>query len=212
MRSAVRSTCAVGLLLAVMLAATGWLYLLRPLVAAPGPAIHDALALDELSRHGSVPLPMYLLVWGAAAALLALLARWARAERLTAGILLGAAVGGWLYAVNGVSILVVRQIPAHDAFHAAAAEQAVVIPAVLAGIAGALFGRSRTSGAPRSRVVLSWIVAGVGLLAAIDGTFPEHRRSLVAARRCDARARAVEGARRAACTRARRDRPEPRAG
>ena len=124
---------------------------------------------------------MYLLVWGTAAALLALLARWARAERLTAGILLGAAVGGWLYAVNGVSILVVRQIPAHDAFHAAAAEQAVVIPAVLAGIAGALFGRSRTSGAPRSRVVLSWIVAGVALLAAIDGTFPEHRRSLVAA-------------------------------
>jgi lysyl-tRNA synthetase class 2 len=83
--------------------------------------------------------------------------------------------------VNGVSILVVRQIPAHDAFHAAAAEQAVVIPAVLAGIAGALFGRSRTSGGPRSRVVLSWLVAGVALLAAIDGTFPEHRRSLVAA-------------------------------
>lgn len=181
MRSAVRSACAVCLLLAVMLAATGWLYLVRPLVAAPGPAIHDALALDELSRHGGVPLAVYLLVWGTAAALLALLARWARAERLTAGILLAAAVGGWLYAVNGVSILVVRQIPAHDAFHAAAAEQAVVIPAVLAGIAGALFGRSRISGAPRSRVVLSWIVAGVGLLAVIDGTFPEHRRSLVAA-------------------------------
>ena len=182
MRSAARTACAVVLVLAVMLAATGWLYLLRPLVASPGPVIHDALALDELSRHGSVPLAVYLPVWVVAAALLALVARWAHAERLTAGILLGAGVGGWLYAVNGVSILVVRQIPAHDAFHAAAAEQAVVIPALLAGIAGALLGRTRTSdAAPRSRVVLSWIVAGVGLLAAVDGMFPEHRRSLVTA-------------------------------
>ena len=181
MRSAARSAVAVALSLAVVLAATGWLYVVRPLVAAPGPVVHDALALDELSQHGSVPLVLYLLVWGAAALLLAALARWARAERLTAGVLLGVGVGAWLYLVNGVSILVVRQIPAHDAFQAAAAEQAVVIPAILAGIAGALLSRSRTTGAPRSRVVLSWIVAAVGLLAAVDGTFPEHRHSLVVA-------------------------------
>lgn len=181
MRNAVRGASALVLSLATLLAATGWLYLARPVFAVPGPVIHDALALDELSRHGGVPLVLYLAVWGTAALLLALLARWAQAERLTAGVLLGAAVGGWLYAVNGVSILVVRQIPAHDAFHAAAAEQAVVIPAVLAGVAGALLGRARTTDAPRARGVLGWVVAGVGLLAALDGMFPEHRRSLVTA-------------------------------
>jgi len=176
-----RVAAAAVLSLAVLLAATGWLYVTRPVAGLPGPAVRDALPLDELSKHGSVPVMLYLLVWGAAAILLALLARWARAERLTAGLLLALAVGGWLYALDGVSILVVRQIPAHQAFHAAAAEQAVVIPAALAGIAGALLGRSRRSDDPRSRVVLAWLVAGVGLLAALDAIFPEHRRSLVTA-------------------------------
>src|SRR5487761_740917 len=181
MRSAARSTAASLLAVGVLLAATGWLYVARPAVSMPGPMVHDALALDELSQHGSVSIWLYLLVWGGAASLLGLLARWARAERLTAGMLLGPAVAAWLYAANGVSILVVRQIPAHQAFQAAAAEQAVVLPAVLAGVAGALLGRARTVDRPRARVVLSWLVAGVGLLAALDGMFPEHRRSLVVA-------------------------------
>lgn len=179
MRSAARSFVAVVASLGVVLAAAGWLYVVRPLVPIPGPVVHDALALDELSQHGSVSVVVYLLVWSIAAALLGSLARWANAERLTAGMLLAAAVAGWLYVVNGISILVVRQIPAHDAFHAAAAEQAVVIPAAICGIAGALLGRTRTSGAPRSRIVLAWLVAGVGLLAVVDAMFPEHRRSLV---------------------------------
>jgi lysyl-tRNA synthetase class 2 len=181
MRRAARIAAAAVLSLAVLVAATGWLYLARPLGGLPGPSVRDALPLDELSKHGGVSVILYLLVWSAAAALLALLARWARAERLTAGLLLALAVGGWLYALDGVSILVVRQIPAHQAFQAAAAEQAVAIPAALAGIAGALLGRSRRSDDPRSRFVLAWLVAGVGLLAALDAIFPEHRRSLVTA-------------------------------
>lgn len=181
MRSALRMCVAAGATIALALAASGWLYVVRPMLGAPGPPVHDALALDELSGHGSVPLPLYLIVWGAAAILMGLAARWARVERLTAGVILGSALGAWLYAVNGVSILVVRQIPAHQAFHAAASEPAVVIPAVLAGFAGALLGRSRNTQTPRSRVVLAWFVAGVGLLAALDGVLPEHRRSLVTA-------------------------------
>src|SRR2546423_7706953 len=118
-------------------------------------------------------------VGGARAVLLALLARRAGAERLTAGLLLGPCVGAWLYLVNGLSILVVRQIPAHEAFQAAASEQAVAIPAILAGVAGAIIGRSRTTTRPRSRVVLSCLVAGVGILAAVNAVFPEHRRSLI---------------------------------
>jgi lysyl-tRNA synthetase class 2 len=181
MRSVVRGGVASAAAIAVLLAATGWLYVGRAALSLPGPAVHDALALDELSKHGSVSMILYVPVWATAAALLGLLARCVRLERLTAGLLLGFGVGAWLYAVNGVSILVVRQVPAHLAFHAAAAEQAVVIPAVLAGVAGALLGRTRTSSAPRSRVVLAWLVAGVGALAALDAMFPEHRRSLVTA-------------------------------
>jgi lysyl-tRNA synthetase class 2 len=169
------------LALGVLAAATGWLYVVRPVVTLPGPVVHDALPLDELSHHGSVPALLYLAVWGASALLVGLLARWAGAERLTGGLLLGLAVGGWLYTVNGVSILVVRQVSAHQAFHAAGAEQAVLIPAVLAGIAGALVAGPRRSAQPRARFALAWIVAGVGLLAAADALFPEHRRSLVTA-------------------------------
>jgi len=181
MRNVGRSVAAAALAFGVLLAATGWLYVTRPVASLPGPSVHDALALDELSKHGSVSILLYLLVWSSAAGLLGAIARWARLERLTAGLLLGLGVGGWLYAVNGVSILVVRQIPAHEAFHAAAAEPAIVIPTVLAGIAGALLGRTRRSPAPRSRLVLAWLIAGVGVLAALDAMFPEHRRSLVTA-------------------------------
>jgi len=179
MARAARILVATFLSLAVLVAASGWFYVVRPYVSLPGPVVHDALPLDELSGHGSVSVVMFLAVWSAAAVLLALLARWARADRLIAGLLLGPAVGGWLYALNGVSILVVRQIPAHDAFHAAAAEQAVVIPAALAGIAGALFGRQRAGSG--SRLVLAWLVAAVGALGLVDALFPEHRNSLVAA-------------------------------
>ena len=108
MKRVVRPTIASVLALGVLVSATGWLYLVRPVTSLRGPVVHDALALDELSRHGSVPVPVYLAVWGVAAVLLAVLARWASAERLTAGLLLAPAVGGWLYALNGVSILVVR--------------------------------------------------------------------------------------------------------
>ena len=46
-----------------------------------------------------------------------------------------------------------QQIPAHEAFHAAAPERAVIIPAALAGIAGAVLGQ-HDSARVRSRTVL----------------------------------------------------------
>jgi lysyl-tRNA synthetase class 2 len=174
-----RSISAVVLSLSVLVAATGWLYVTRPVVHLPGFAVRDGLALDELSRHSSVSILLFLAVWGVAAALLGVIARWANTERLTAGLLLALGTGVWLYVLNGVSILVVRQISAHEAFHAAAAERAVVIPAALAGLGGALLGRTNARGEPRARIVLAWLVAGVALLAAFNAVFPEHRRSLI---------------------------------
>ncbi len=97
--------------LAVTIAATGWLYVVQPRHALPGPAIGDSLPLDELSRRSAVPLLVFVGVWAAAAFLLGLIARAARVERLTAALLLAAGVGAWSYLTAGVSILVVRQIP-----------------------------------------------------------------------------------------------------
>jgi len=174
-------TLAAGLLsLGVVVAATGWLYLARPVVHLPGPVVHDALPLDELSRHATVPVLLFFAVWVPAAALLGAVARWAGAQRLTAALLLALGVGGLTYLVNGMSILVVRQIAGDTAFRAAAIEQAVFFPAVLAGLGGALLGRARDSSRPRSPLVLAWMVAAVGLLGLIDAVLPQHRRALFA--------------------------------
>src|SRR3989442_5221193 len=74
--------------LAVVAAATGWLYMIQPRSALPGPPVTDALPLDELSRRSAVPLLVFLAVWITAALLLGLIARAARADRLTAGLVL----------------------------------------------------------------------------------------------------------------------------
>jgi len=177
--AAVRVAFASALGLGVLLAASGWLYLLRPHASLGGPQVGDALPLDELPGHSTFPLLPYLLVWAIAGILLALLARWARAERLTAALLVAIAVGSWAYATTGVSILVVRQIPAEDAFHAATRVHAVWLPALLAGVAGALLGRNHVSARPRAPLVLSILVAGAGLVSVLATILPVHDRPLI---------------------------------
>src|SRR2546428_2868503 len=164
---------------AVVLAAAGWLYLIQPHSRLPGPAVGDALPLDELSRHSAVPLLVFLAVWGTAALLLGLIARVIHAERLTAGLMLGLGVGGWTYLETGLSLLIVRQVPAHQAFQAAAAQRAVYIPAALAGLPRALAGRARSSPRPRSPLVLAWFVAAAGLLGVLDAVLPNRRHALI---------------------------------
>jgi lysyl-tRNA synthetase class 2 len=171
---------ASALSFAVVVAASGWLYMIQPHSAVPGPSISDALPLDELSRRSAVPIIVFLAVWTAAALSLGLIARAFRAERLTAGLMLGLAVGGWAYLETGLSLLIVRQVPAHQAFHAAAARTAVYLPAVLAGAAGALGGRARKSARPRSPLVLSWFVAATGILGVLDAVTPDQRPELFA--------------------------------
>jgi lysyl-tRNA synthetase class 2 len=163
----------------VVIAASGWLYVIQPHSALPGPAVPDALPLDELSRRSAVPLLVFLALWTAAALLLGLIARVSSAERLTAGLMLGLGVGAWAYLQTGVSLLIVRQVPAHQAFHAAAGRTAVYLPAVLAGAAGALGGRARKSDRPRSPLVLAWFVAAVGILGVLDAVTRDNRRPLL---------------------------------
>ena len=162
----------------VVLAATGWLYLIHAgTLSLPGPRVPDALALDELPRHASVPLVVFLAVWGIAAFALGGLARLVRAERLTAALILALGVGLLLYLSTGVSLLVVRQIPADEAFQAAGQLTAVYVPAVLAGLAGALLCGARRSA--RVHLILALFVAAAGLLAVLDAILPEHHDTLL---------------------------------
>jgi lysyl-tRNA synthetase class 2 len=163
-----RATVASIVGFAIVVAASGWLYVIQPHSKLPGPSVPDALPLDELSRRSAVPLIVFLAVWGTAALLLGLVAYAARVERLTAGSVLALGVGAWAYVQTGLSLLIVRQIPANQAFHAAAARQAVYLPAALAGLAGALAGRARRSGRSRSPFVLACFVAAAGLLGVLD--------------------------------------------
>jgi lysyl-tRNA synthetase, class II len=181
MLRALRVTTASTAAFAIVVAATGWLYVIQPHSALPGPAVADALPLDELSRRSAVPMLVFLCVWLAAGSLLGFVVHAARAERLSAGILLALGVGGWGYIATGISLLIVRQVPAHQAFHAAADRQAVYIPAVFAGVAGALAGRRRARVRSRSPLVLAWLVAAAGLLGVLDAVLPDQRHALIGA-------------------------------
>src|SRR5438105_3814279 len=70
MVSAARALAASIVSLAIVIAASGWLYVIQPRHAVAGPPVGDALPLDELSRRSAVPLLVFLAVWGVAAVLL----------------------------------------------------------------------------------------------------------------------------------------------
>ena len=165
--------------LAIVVAATGWLYLIRPHVSLPGPAVGDALPLDELSKHSGVSLLLFVAVWAPAGLLLGLLARLVRLERSTSALVLAFGVGLWGYLATGVAILIVRQVPAHEAFDAASRIRAVYVPAALAGLAGALTGLSKRPRGRRSPTLVALGVAVVGLLGVLDGILPQHGQSFV---------------------------------
>jgi lysyl-tRNA synthetase class 2 len=197
MRSVVavgRSLVAALLALGVLIAATGWLYAYYPKVSLPGPTIRDALPLDELSKHSTAPLLLFAGIWAAAALLLGSLSRFARAERLTAAALLALGAGVWTYFANGLSLLIVRQVPAHQAFRDASQLRATWIPVVLAALGGALLGRARTSARSRAPFLLAWGVAAAGLIGVVNALLPSHgRHSLLAALAARPIARALAG-------------------
>ncbi len=182
MRKALRaSSILAGVLvgLALAVSATGLLYAVRG-VSLPGPVVRDALPLDELPRHDGVAILLFLAIWVPVALLLGGLARALRAERLTGAALLALGVWGWTYASVGVSLLVVRQIPAHQAFGVAAHLRAVYLPAALAGLAAALVGRRRDKVQVRSPLLLAALVAATGAISVLDGILPARPHTLLA--------------------------------
>jgi lysyl-tRNA synthetase class 2 len=152
---------AIPILVATIFAATGWLYLVRPPV--PGLRLGEALPLDELARHSSVPLLWFAGVWLLAAIALGLYARGARLERLTSAVALGVGTGLLGYLQTGISIAVVRQIPLRDALDAASRLQAVYLPAALVALAVAALAPAHRRGRRAPLLVASVVAAGASL-------------------------------------------------
>jgi lysyl-tRNA synthetase, class II len=156
-----RRAAALPVAVSVSLAATGWLYLVRP--SLPGPRIGEALPLDELSRHAATPLAWFMLVWVGAGVVIGAYARWTRADRLSSAVLLGLAVGVLAYLQSGVSIAVVRQISMSDALDAAATLKTVYLEAIAVAVpvAALAHARARTR---RTPAIVAAVVAGGALL------------------------------------------------
>jgi lysylphosphatidylglycerol synthetase-like protein (DUF2156 family) len=172
---------AAALALAIILAtsiATGWLYWVRAGVAHwPGPIVHDALPLDELPGHDRVPLVVYVAAFGVAGAALGLAARALRLDRLAAGLGLAVGTGAWLFVIDAVCLLIVRQESLGEAFGAAVGLQPIYLAATLSGAGGALLAR----GSPVDQIaprLLSWLVAGGGLLDVLSAVVPHPRAAL----------------------------------
>ena len=171
----VRKLIALPVLLLVALSTSGWLYLYNP--ALPGPHVRLALPLDELSHHASASLLWFAVVWGGAALVLGLYARWARIERLPAALLFAVGVGTFAYLQTGVSVAVVRQVSGRDAFDVASRLSAVYLPAVIVGLGAAALavGRKRE----RAAVVVGVIVGVGALLNLIHAVLPGENTGLL---------------------------------
>ena len=173
--TAVAVARATAVALAVVLVtsmATGWLYWLRAGAAHwPGPRVADALPLDELPGHDSVPFVAYLTAFAVAGVLLGLVARAVRLDRLTAGLSLAAGTAVWLILADALCLLVVRQVPAGQALQAAARLQPCYLAAALAGAGGAALGRDTQRGGMAPRL-LAWLVAAGGLVNLVSALFP----------------------------------------
>jgi len=171
-----RRAAAFPFAVVVAASATGWLYLVRP--PFPGPRIGEALPLDELSRHAASPVLWYVLVWLVAGALLGLVVRWSRADRLTAAVVLGGAVGLFEYVQSGVSISVVRQISMRSALDAADTLKPVYLSAMTVAIAIAAIASPRVR-ARRAPLIVATAVAAGGALNLFHAMLPGDDRGLL---------------------------------
>jgi lysyl-tRNA synthetase class 2 len=184
----VRAVRSLGLVLGavfVSVAAVGWLYLVRPPVPSR-PMLPEALPLDELPHKAGVPLVTFIAVWAIAGIILGLLARTARLERLTGALLLALGVGALEFLAVGISLAVVRQVSLHQAFHTASSARSVYVPALLAGLGGAICGRAHTSARSRAPLLLAWGVAAAAALGLADALAPSDDRTFLSALAPDA--------------------------
>jgi lysyl-tRNA synthetase, class II len=179
MVKAARNTGLVFVGFLVLLAASGWLYVVRPDTGGLRPSVPEALPLDELAHKAGVSVLGFFAVWGAAALLVGLLARAARLDRLTAAVVLMVGVGAFEFLAVGVSLAVVRQVSFHEAFASATDIRAVSLPALLAAMGGAIWGHVRSGSSSRAPLLLAWGVAAAGAIGLADALLPAHDRTFL---------------------------------
>jgi lysyl-tRNA synthetase class 2 len=158
------------LLLATTCAATGWLYAVRG-CGLPGPRVREALPLDELAKHASAPLLLFVCVWLAAGAALGVAARWARVQRAVAVAAFGLGTAVVTYLATGISLAVTRQISVRDALHVSERLGAVYLPAVLVSLAVALIAVPRSQ-ARRAPAIVALVVAAAAVLELFHAMLP----------------------------------------
>jgi len=150
----------------------GWLYLLQgPTQHWPGPRVTDALVLDELAGHDSLPLIVFLFVICVAALVIAGLAKALRFDGMQIALVTAAIAASWLYLVSSISIYVVRQIPIDDAFRAARGLEPIYLAAAAVAIAIAIMATRPTDEKWMTRFVPGF-VALLGMLDFLVGTLP----------------------------------------
>jgi lysyl-tRNA synthetase class 2 len=160
----------------VAASATGWLYLVRPVL--PGPRIGEALPLDELSRHAASPIVWYVAVWLVAGSILGLVVRFTDADRLSAAVVLGGAVGLFEYLQSSVSISIVRQISMRAALDDADTLKPVYLSAAVTGIAIAAIANPRAR-ARRAPIIVATAVAAGGALNLFHAILPGDDRGVL---------------------------------
>jgi lysyl-tRNA synthetase class 2 len=155
-----------GLVLATIVtvsAALGWLYWIRIKDQRwPGPRI-AALPLDELAHHDTVSIFDFLIVFIVASAVLGLVARAWRTDRLTAVLVLGITSGLFLFLHEAASYYVVRQISISQSLGLAAASAPIYLGASMIAIGGAVLGRPNRSGSTVATLAAT-AVAACGVL------------------------------------------------
>jgi len=171
------------LVLAVVVATAGWLYVVRA-NGLPGPRVRQALPLDELAKHAAAPLVWFVAVWIVAALVLVALSRWARVDSLTAALLLALATNVLLYVMTGTSLAITRQIPMRDALHVAGKLGVVYLPAAIVGVVVAAFGRAENPRRRAPAIVAVVVATGAALMllhTLLPGESTDALRSLTPA-------------------------------
>src|SRR5438876_10798025 len=128
----VRKLALAPLVLAVVVATAGWLYVIRA-NGLPGPRGRQARPLAGLAKHAAAPLVWFVAVWSVAALVLVALSRWARVDRLSAALLLALATNVLLYLATGGSLAITRQISLRDGLHTAGKLGVAYLPAASVG-------------------------------------------------------------------------------
>ena len=150
----------------------GWLYLLQgPTMHWPGPKVSDALVLDELAGHSSVPLVVFLFAICVGAFVIAGLARALHFDGIQIALVTGAIAALWLYLASSISISVVRQVPIDDALRAARGLESVYLAASSVAIAIAIMA-TRPTGENTLTRFIPGCVALLGMLDFLVGTLP----------------------------------------